>query len=331
MDVNRGDAGDRQRIGELAAAMARDILDKRDHKRHEYVGVIYRDRDGQLVASALETSEHTMSAPLGKAIMRTGSPDAVVAVVHNHPAAAIDSSSNRDAAFAINKLPSNNDWKTVDQAFGGRQDLTYFVIGPDARLRAFEAADRETWDKKNELKYWNQHQRRFDAGPELSIPENGAVPRASEPPPRGADTSAAAEQATAATNEHQRLVAQARERIRASGRFEDLDEPQHDRLAAALAFAAFAQGMQRIEHVVASQHPGQQEAQAVAATAGTMVFAVQGRMSEPTHLRSQVSLDDALHTPVESSLARMAAHEASIRAQAPARSEVLQRTGPSLP
>lgn len=301
MDPDQQTASEKRRITELAATMARDILDKPDHGRHEYVGVVYRDPQGHLAVTPLATNAEMMAAPLGEAIRAAGAGQ-VVAVVHNHPRAIVDAATNREAALAINQLPSNNDWKSLDRAFPGRTDVTYFIVGPDEKLRGFEAADREDWDRRNEFKHWDRNPRRFEAGPELPIPEHGSRSPAQASP----------DNATAALAEPL-LMVQARERLKASHQFDDLDGADHDRLAAALAVAAFMQGMQRIEQVLAG-HPLAQGATAAGDPGGgLMVFAVQGRTSEPGHLRSQVAMEEALKTPVETSLARMAAHEAALR------------------
>ena len=164
---------ERNETDELASGLARGILDKEDHSKHEYVAVVYRNEDGSLGVSELFTNGKEAAAPLGLAIRSVGGPSKVLGVIHNHPSAIVESVDDylKEESYAINKLPSNNDWRTAKMLFSDRVDVTYYLLGPDSVLRKYEYDDREAWDKKNEHNYWERHQRRYEVGTELEIPD----------------------------------------------------------------------------------------------------------------------------------------------------------------
>jgi hypothetical protein len=108
----------------------------------EYVAVIYRDGD-TLRASRLHTINEPSKAPLGLAIKEAGGAENVVGVVHNHPDAHV--ASQQGNALAANRLPSSGDWDVAESVFGKRKDVTYFVLDPDDKLRAYDYEDRRKW------------------------------------------------------------------------------------------------------------------------------------------------------------------------------------------
>lgn len=122
---------------------------EKSHEQVEYVGLIYRDGDA-LKATRIHTSNHSSQASIDGALKEAGSAKNVVGVVHNHPDAHVDIVMDRDGvsrekAIAANRLPSAGDWKNAKEAFGQREDVTYFVLDPDGKLRSYDYEDRQKW------------------------------------------------------------------------------------------------------------------------------------------------------------------------------------------
>ena len=73
----------------------------------------------------------------------------------------------RAMMLAINKLPSRGDWESAESIFKDRNDVTYYILGPDDNLRQYEYRDRDEWKDKIEPRYWQRHHRRYPTGPEV--------------------------------------------------------------------------------------------------------------------------------------------------------------------
>ena len=89
------------------------------------------------------------------------------------------------------------------------------------------------------------------------------------------------------------------------------DEPFFN-VAASVALRARTDGMQRIDHLLASNR-------------GDGVFAVQGPMHDPAHLRSQVDLAWASEVPAQASATRLREHDLQTQLQGPAQEPRQQR------
>ncbi len=74
-------------------------------------------------------------------------------------------------------------------------------------------------------------------------------------------------------------------------------DERSDRVAACLATEAMANGFSRVDHVVLSEATRTLQA-------GHYLFAVQGALNDPAHMRAHVATDTATRTPVEASLQR---------------------------
>lgn len=162
-------ADDRARVEALASEMAREIKLKADYRSAEYVGVIYRKSDGSIEKSELFANGSFHNAPLGKAISENTTTAEVLAAIHNHPEKIVrrQASQNVEMNFDINKLPSAGDWKNAESIFKDRHDVTYYILGPDDKLRQYEYRDRDEWKDKIEPRYWQRHHRRYPTGPEV--------------------------------------------------------------------------------------------------------------------------------------------------------------------
>ena len=122
---------------------------EKSHEKVEYVALIYRDGD-TLKTTKIYTDNHSSRATLDDALKQAGGAQNVVGVVHNHPdahVAVVESESGVDnkKAVAVNLLPSRGDWDGAIKIFGDRKDVTYFILGPDDKLRAYDYEDRQKW------------------------------------------------------------------------------------------------------------------------------------------------------------------------------------------
>lgn len=131
--------------------------------------MIYRTNEGDIKKSDLFTENSYRKAPLGAAIQESTTAKEVLAVIHNHPLKLAMSYEGDDAKMAldINKLPSAGDWKNAESIFKARNDVTYYILGPDDKLRQYEYRDRDEWKDKIEPRYWQRHHRRYPTGPEV--------------------------------------------------------------------------------------------------------------------------------------------------------------------
>ena len=170
----------------LAGRLASQIISKPDFKKCEYLGVIYKDAQGDIKVSRLYTDGKFDRVNFDQLIPEIGSYDNIIGVVHNHPVELVRRMSSGQAGLDINKLPSNGDWSNAERIFGERSDVSYYVLGPDDVLRRYEYTDREKWDKQNEIGYWRKHEQTFRAGPKIQVPEkNDAAPGARLPEDAG--------------------------------------------------------------------------------------------------------------------------------------------------
>jgi len=115
----------------------------------EYVALIYRDGD-TLKATRIYTDNHSSQASLNHALKEAGGAENVVGVVHNHPDAHVKVTKllggvSDEDALAANRLPSRGDWDNAKKMFGNRKDVTYFLLDPDDKLRAYDYEKREKW------------------------------------------------------------------------------------------------------------------------------------------------------------------------------------------
>lgn len=314
-----------------ASELARGIVGRGNHQDQEYVAVVYRADDGRLQATELFTSGHYDRAPLGQAIKAAGGADKVVAVVHNHPSRLADSAPDVDVALFNNRMPSDNDWKFARIAFGDRQDVSYYVLGPDSQLRRYEYADSAAWDRANEPPRMGRPYRQPELGPAIPLD----LPPPERPPvqPSGRDAPAALNAPSVAALSdvdptgkapEQRaphpLLAQAESAVRRLDA--SLSKPfdaQSACMAASLACLAKERGFDRIDHALLSIQSEQTRA-------GENVFIVQGDPNDPAKRRAHMKTQDAIAVPVEESVGRLAALEQASpqRAQDP-KIEELQR------
>jgi hypothetical protein len=102
-------------------------------------------------------------------------------------------------------------------------------------------------------------------------------------------------------------------------------DERSDRVAACLATEAMANGIARVDHVVLSDATPSQRA-------GHYLFAVQGALNDPAHLRAHVATEAALQVPVEASLQRASTiqQEQMSQQESLVREETQARTGPAL-
>lgn len=177
---------EQKRIEELAVGLAEEIrakhgtLNKKGKLETsvEYVGVVYRDKEGTLRVTELHTINDTSKAPLGDAIKEAGHADRVVAVVHNHPETHVDkvTAENPGASESDqrknNKLPSKDDWENAEKKFGDRTDVTYYLLTPDDRLLKYPYAERKDWDREREGDRFQKARGNYnpDFGQEVELP-----------------------------------------------------------------------------------------------------------------------------------------------------------------
>ncbi len=92
-------------------------------------------------------------------------------------------------------------------------------------------------------------------------------------------------------------------------------DQQFFNVAASVALRARNDGMQRIDHLLTSSR-------------GDGVFAVQGPLHDPAHLRSHVELAGAVQTPAQASAARLREHDLQTPFQGPGQEPRQQRVSP---
>lgn len=134
-----------------ASKMGRDINDKPDNDRNEYLGVIHRDSNGALRMSNLIQGGAGVSASPSAFGTSWGR---IVGIVHNHPR---ERYCPDPVSCQINRNPSSeltvpagqqSDWETAEIAVANGADpdlLTLYVVGPDHVLRAFPYQNRSEY------------------------------------------------------------------------------------------------------------------------------------------------------------------------------------------
>jgi len=281
---------------ELAKQLAREITGKEDHKRAEYVAVVYRSGD-ELKVTTLFTQGSHFNAPLGLAIAEAGGAGNVVAVVHNHPKKNAESQFDPSAALKLDEFPSSRpdkkhnpgDWDNAEKLFGERTDVAYYLLDPNDKLRRYDYADRETWIREvappgsieASRGGKNYHPApAIDLKPALSTPgpEPDATPGLSDP-------------------HAAKLQAQARDAVAAMESGLGIAwNPDSDRIAACIGRAAYERGFEGIVSVGLNRAGENQPA--------GELLCVQGRSSNPDPYANRATLPvrEAANTPVEESL-----------------------------
>ncbi|WP_394539124.1 hypothetical protein PRJ39_00915 [Lysobacter enzymogenes] len=305
------DASNQNPIDALASDVAHRILSQPDYRQSEYVAAIYRDDNGELRATPLFSTGHTAEAPLGRALVAAGGRDRVVGVVHNHPPSIVAEApdANRDEARDINKLPSNNDWSNARKVFGERDDVAYYLLGPDMALRKYDYRDNAAWDRKNEHAHWDRNRSRFETGPQLQV-EPAPDPRAPDHPDHAL---------------YRQILEKTREAYEKAGRPAAVGE--HERVAASLLADAKRDHRGRFERadaVVFSVDPQTCET-------GRRIFVVQGDVADPANLRSDVKTADAAMQPLERSFEKVYESNQQQFLQQHDRGDLLQVPQPSTP
>ncbi|MBN7138290.1 hypothetical protein A7A76_04205 [Lysobacter enzymogenes] len=306
---------------ELAKQLALEIVGKEDHKRAEYVAVVYRSGDELKVTSLFTQGSH-FKAPLGKAIAEAGGADNVVAVVHNHPKKNAESQFAPSAALKLDELPSsrpnqnNNpgDWDHAQKLFANRTDVAYYLLDPNDKLRRYDYADRETWIREAqppppiEASRGGKNYRpapAIDLQPALPSPEPPATA-----PPQPSDPRAA------------KLHAEARDAVAAMESGLGIAwNPNSERVAACVGRLAHERGFDGIVSVGLNRAGDGQP--------GGESLCVQGRSANPDPYanRATIPTREATNTPVEESMRRIETTQAPV--QEPAAADVAQR--PSAP
>ncbi|MEI2432173.1 hypothetical protein RDV84_07870 [Lysobacter yananisis] len=305
---------DQNRIDALASEVTHRILSQPDYKQNEYVAVLYRDDSGELKATPLFGTGHTDRAPLGRALAAAGGNDRVVGVVHNHPPSivATASTSDQDEARDINKLPSDNDWSGARKVFSDRDDVTYYLLGPDMALRKYDYQDNAAWDRKNDHEHWDRNRSRFETGPQLQVEP--------APDPRAPDHQDHAL--------YRQILEKTQEAYEKAGR--PAAEGEHERVAASLLAETKRDHrgqFERADAVVFSVDPKSGEV-------GRRIFVVQGDPSDPASLRSDAKTTDAARQPLEQSFDKVYDANQRLFLQQHERGDVVQvpqQSAPSAP
>lgn len=155
-------------IDQLANNLAAQIMAKPDWQTREYVAVLYKMPDGTIVSTqvfagltngtANQATIDAINAAGGVANLAN-----IIGIIHNHPQSLVDNAWNTDTSAQIEKMPSDNDWATVEYLFENRTDFALYILGPDGELREYENSDRALWDARNEPSYYNNHEGQYDA------------------------------------------------------------------------------------------------------------------------------------------------------------------------
>lgn len=300
---------ERQQVQDLAIRAAQDIKLQSDYTAAEYVCAIYRDGD-TLRATPLYTEHKDFQVDIRSAIQAAGGADNVVALVHNHPQAIVDRSSNQADTLKANRLPSQNDWNSARGQFGDRTDVSLFVLDPDDKFRRYDYADRDRWLREVTPNRFDRDGYNPRPSATIDVPERSAT----DPVPR---------QPGAQPGHEGHLHAQARTAMQTleTSRGQPWSE-NSERMAACAAHLGEQNGYRDIVSIQLNKATEQH-------SAGELMC-VQGRSSSPDPVanRAIIATADALATPVNESLRRIdALHEA--RNQSPlAQSEPQQVQAP---
>jgi hypothetical protein len=147
-----------------------------DINQKEYLAFVYRAPDGSIATSRLVGGDHPDRVDSAKIIAlrnEIGGIGAIIATIHNHPAAIDADSGDRDLSHKVNTMPSDNDWQTNAGSFGNG---TLYILDSKLQLREFEAEDRAKWELANNER---NVERRFQPGPVLepSLPPPPPCPK----------------------------------------------------------------------------------------------------------------------------------------------------------
>lgn len=289
---------------ELAKDLSRQIEAKEDHKKVEYVAVVYKDGD-ELKTTALFSTGSYNSAPLSQAIAAAGGKDNVLAVVHNHTQKNVDMQFDKSTAQAMEQLPSSRpndkknpaDWDAAQTAFGDRTDVAYYLLDPKDKLRRYDYADREHWI--DEVRPANAFEagrggKNYHPAPEIDIqpslkPAQPSTPSAAAPDSGDAVASLSDPRAARLQTQAHEAVAQMEAGLGVAW------NGNSERVAACVGRLAYQHGFDGIVAVGPNR--------ATADHAAGELICVQGRSSSPDPYanRAIVATADAMATPVEES------------------------------
>lgn len=145
-------------VDAFAAKAARDILAKPNVSNVEYMSIIYRRADGSIGTTSMASSgevDAISNAEIQRVVNEAGGTQNIIGMIHNHPMAIVNDSSDPSISLTANKMPSNNDWRAAEVLFQGRTDPNYslYVVGPDKVLREYDYKDRAVWEQRADMNY----------------------------------------------------------------------------------------------------------------------------------------------------------------------------------
>jgi hypothetical protein len=289
---------------ELAKNLAMQIEAEKDHRKVEYVGVVYKDGD-ELKTTRLFSTGSYNSAPLDQAIAAAGGKGNVLAVVHNHTQKNVDMQFDKSTAQAMEQLPSSRpndeknpaDWDAAQMAFGDRTDVAYYLLDPKDKLRRYDYADREHWI--DEVRPANAFESGHGGKTYHPAPVMDMQPslKPAEPSTTPASTPALADAAPSLSDPRAaRLQTQSHEAVaQMEAGLGVAWNGNSERVAACVGRLAYQHGFDDIVAVAPNR--------ATADHAAGELICVQGRSSSPDPYanRAIVATAEAMATPVEES------------------------------